>query len=292
MSVEKWCNQQIPERPNWTNKAEYILSLIGFAIGLGNIWKFPYLAYRNGGGDFWTSMTSFFLYLTFIYIYILMIQLLLYLCEQECFSFPIWWCWCFVEFLFLQSKLPWVSFAARGQSTCGVQCQSCRVNLTDWCLNSNNHLLQFLILFFWLHFKVRNEESNDSDPFFFCVSQVSACPWSWWQHWWQFITAPLLPSHCSTCLPLFSLLCRGPSVPATHLQVQFSANKTVLKLFKMFTVNIQLPLSFTVQTKQQVLVWWPTGQMVLLLRPLACRTHCKAWASNTGSKWHSFLNGN
>ncbi|KAM7422303.1 hypothetical protein PAMA_010392 [Pampus argenteus] len=39
-----------PDRGNWTNKREYILSMIGYAVGLGNIWRFPYLAYKNGGG--------------------------------------------------------------------------------------------------------------------------------------------------------------------------------------------------------------------------------------------------
>ncbi|XP_034541776.1 sodium- and chloride-dependent neutral and basic amino acid transporter B(0+)-like [Notolabrus celidotus] len=41
-----------PDRGNWTNKTEYMLSMIGFAIGLGNIWRFPYIAFKNGGGAF------------------------------------------------------------------------------------------------------------------------------------------------------------------------------------------------------------------------------------------------
>lgn len=39
-------------RPNWSNKTEFLMSCIATSVGLGNIWRFPFTAYENGGGAF------------------------------------------------------------------------------------------------------------------------------------------------------------------------------------------------------------------------------------------------
>lgn len=40
------------QRPSWTSRGAFILAAVGSAVGLGNIWRFPYIMGQNGGAVF------------------------------------------------------------------------------------------------------------------------------------------------------------------------------------------------------------------------------------------------
>jgi len=62
------------EREQWGSKIGFILAAVGSAIGLGNIWRFSYLAYSNGGGAF---LIPYFVALLFVGVAVLLLELAL-----------------------------------------------------------------------------------------------------------------------------------------------------------------------------------------------------------------------
>ncbi|XP_066561746.1 sodium- and chloride-dependent GABA transporter 2-like [Amia ocellicauda] len=53
--------QKIKDRGQWVNKWEFLLAVAGQIVGLGNLWRFPYLCYKNGGGAFLIPYVLFML---------------------------------------------------------------------------------------------------------------------------------------------------------------------------------------------------------------------------------------
>lgn len=53
-------SQPVKERGKWKSKQEFFLSVAGAIVGLGNVWRFPYMCYKNGGGKCLYLLLSLF----------------------------------------------------------------------------------------------------------------------------------------------------------------------------------------------------------------------------------------
>lgn len=50
LNEETGDKKPVKKRQGWNSKWQYIFMVISYAVGLGNVWRFPYLVQRHGGG--------------------------------------------------------------------------------------------------------------------------------------------------------------------------------------------------------------------------------------------------
>ena len=44
-------NDSKPNKLSWSSEFDLVINCVGYSVGLGNLWRFPYVAFKNGGGE-------------------------------------------------------------------------------------------------------------------------------------------------------------------------------------------------------------------------------------------------
>ncbi|RTG82717.1 uncharacterized protein DC041_0009253 [Schistosoma bovis] len=70
-TITQTTSQTTTKRDRWKGKIDFLIACMGFSIGLGNVWRFPYLCYKNGGG----KLLKYFIIIVIIWLSLTLIQL-------------------------------------------------------------------------------------------------------------------------------------------------------------------------------------------------------------------------